>query len=1178
MQAHNGKATKGQYRVKLPDGRIQVVTYTADNGGYRADIRYENDNTATEKSVDSSTMFSKNTYPSGELPFTNFARNDINFQKSSKQAAEKSTSPLLYFNEIRSFGVTTTDKPSSYETVEYVDEEQFPYNKKLIEDVNYLLRYVTPTIETKNENVFDITPSKFPQNRYSNVDNSNLNLDRNTFKAQSDFSFKPFTSNRLKHEYPQSNIHKFGFPKMRSSQFSTVKPLFSRDSESPRLSLPKYDSSQTITPKYGRSSSSPLLTSVDNSHEHFKSQEKIHLSSPNYEPQEHPQFNTLRNGLLNHEQPFPQISQNEPFRESPQLSTPTYKSTKQQSSTTRNDAMESLQYSTPRHESKGSTFSTPRQDFGASQYSKPNYGSEESASSTPNYSLESSSPSSTPEYESMDLMQFNSPKNEHGESQSKTTSYFPSSKYESQEFPQKYDFQESTQFHIPKNEYHDESPQHITTKYESQASPQFTPKTDNQESSHSNTPRQDQQKFRPSQPYPLNQQLKEKLLFVPQLQEPSQKYKPQYEPTLQFNSDFSNLESPLNSQYKQKEVTQYKGLYNNFAQNNNIEFSAPESQQINSQEVTNSQDEKYKSYDFPPVTAGPTFNSEEHPQVAPAPDYNSKEQPPVSAVPLKFNTQQYKEFKSFAPTAQLFGPTIPTNEVRKPDSQFGRIEIPQYLHIHRYESGENVKPKELIYYTPLQVPVPNSIAYMEQGNYNNASGSRTASFSPSYITMTEHPRFEDLTDPYYNGAPLLRNNNHAVNLTPKSDHKQEISTQSVSKNFNMRILDDTKRVPQNWGVHYDDSRQISPNLNTLENIKEKSPFFKDTDTSRQISPNLRTLDHTRPTRPNFQTFDYSHEASPNFRTFDYPKHESSEFKTSDNSKQVSPDSRGLDELKQSSPIFKTFDDSRQVSLLSRDNADQPEQIKPPSIENVESKPKFQLTTEHSIENHESEENVGNQPYFDPRTYSGYFDFLPSSEVEDEKPSAENHEESKHNEPSKQKNAALPQYYYDFATATPSHRYISTEVNSDETYNMLSEEDQIRNSSFLAAAYLKPLHKERVYIHHNSQPSASSSDRSSHMEHVSGSLRKDSDVSIVKSISSTIPPELLKDFDYQLSNSVFREDNFDAGNEPEPSKVVTPSPTANAKLNKIIIRNLQSALSTNGKIYLKTPTHQQKSVR
>nr|XP_018914885.1 PREDICTED: mediator of RNA polymerase II transcription subunit 12-like [Bemisia tabaci] len=47
-QAHNGLATKGEYRVKLPDGRVQIVSYTADNNGYRADVRYEGDPLSSE--------------------------------------------------------------------------------------------------------------------------------------------------------------------------------------------------------------------------------------------------------------------------------------------------------------------------------------------------------------------------------------------------------------------------------------------------------------------------------------------------------------------------------------------------------------------------------------------------------------------------------------------------------------------------------------------------------------------------------------------------------------------------------------------------------------------------------------------------------------------------------------------------------------------------------------------------------------------------------------------------------------------------------------------------------------------------------------------------------------------------------------------------------------------------
>lgn len=44
-QKSQGSATNGEYRVRLPDGRMQIVSYTADENGYKADVRYDEDKT-----------------------------------------------------------------------------------------------------------------------------------------------------------------------------------------------------------------------------------------------------------------------------------------------------------------------------------------------------------------------------------------------------------------------------------------------------------------------------------------------------------------------------------------------------------------------------------------------------------------------------------------------------------------------------------------------------------------------------------------------------------------------------------------------------------------------------------------------------------------------------------------------------------------------------------------------------------------------------------------------------------------------------------------------------------------------------------------------------------------------------------------------------------------------------
>jgi hypothetical protein len=40
-ESRDGYKTSGSYRVALPDSRIQIVTYTADENGFVSDVKYE---------------------------------------------------------------------------------------------------------------------------------------------------------------------------------------------------------------------------------------------------------------------------------------------------------------------------------------------------------------------------------------------------------------------------------------------------------------------------------------------------------------------------------------------------------------------------------------------------------------------------------------------------------------------------------------------------------------------------------------------------------------------------------------------------------------------------------------------------------------------------------------------------------------------------------------------------------------------------------------------------------------------------------------------------------------------------------------------------------------------------------------------------------------------------------
>ncbi|KAL1458021.1 hypothetical protein WDU94_008197, partial [Cyamophila willieti] len=177
-QAHNGQSTKGEYRVKLPDGRMQIVSYTADNSGYRADVRYVMDESHQSQHNNYENQvpnyvhdFTNNAHPSdnGYEPYRDNHIRDYNPPSYYPPSAAPSLAPPVPSLEPTGHGhVNSLEYSGEYQvynpkpghpsdaglgyyvqTPSSTPSPQPPAHlktpKQLGHDVNYLLNLVSPT-------------------------------------------------------------------------------------------------------------------------------------------------------------------------------------------------------------------------------------------------------------------------------------------------------------------------------------------------------------------------------------------------------------------------------------------------------------------------------------------------------------------------------------------------------------------------------------------------------------------------------------------------------------------------------------------------------------------------------------------------------------------------------------------------------------------------------------------------------------------------------------------------------------------------------------------------------------------------------------------------------------------------------------------------------------------------
>ncbi|CAH0718627.1 unnamed protein product, partial [Brenthis ino] len=126
-QQSSGSATNGEYRVRLPDGRTQIVSYTADENGYKANVRYDDEKTDNSDqrdyyNINNYNNNNLNSYNNNPNNFNNNANNYISNPNNYNSNANNFNNQLINANYNANIKQTIpVREESDYNSKEYYD-------------------------------------------------------------------------------------------------------------------------------------------------------------------------------------------------------------------------------------------------------------------------------------------------------------------------------------------------------------------------------------------------------------------------------------------------------------------------------------------------------------------------------------------------------------------------------------------------------------------------------------------------------------------------------------------------------------------------------------------------------------------------------------------------------------------------------------------------------------------------------------------------------------------------------------------------------------------------------------------------------------------------------------------------------------------------------------------------